>query len=555
MSRETEATKAVGESIQAATPKAKSATAVPIRADAKPAPLPLPEPLSRKSPKIENWDGNDDTPIRTRRWWIGSTQIKLACAGIAVATICIGGIVFLVSRIQFAKQVNTPDTQQARVQVKSPLPRTIDPLPLSRPVPDRVPLTKPKEEPKSETPVKKPPQPMDDDPFFNPRTKLPDLGETPVQPRASSDVAVLVKQLSDKDETVRLKAAKELGRLKEKAKEAIPALKAATADDDEDVREVAKKSLAAIQAASGDKHDPVKPDPIKPDTVKADVKVTALIKDLRSKDNKVRLAAISKLEDLGPAASPAAADVVEFGMMSPNEAIREAANAAMEKIAPHLYKDIITIIYDKDPVKKDLAVESLSLQGAKAKPTLAAIKGYHDSLFNASRHGEIPAKTIIAMVKIAPDDVAVQREVLKIIGLPVEKVLYFSPGAPAWGVQFSSSIIQAEIDVRESLIGLMRVLKIEDTQKVTPILTGFAVSGNPALIKELGNLNIEQKAKCTALLTALSKKSSVRAFIIAEIAKLGADAKVAIPTLKSLKTDPEDGVRSAALAAIEAIKD
>ena len=61
---------------------------------------------------------------------------------------------------------------------------------------------------------------------------------------------MLIKQLSDKDDLVRLKAAKELGKLKEKAKDAIPALKVAATDSDEDVREVAKKALAAIKEAT-----------------------------------------------------------------------------------------------------------------------------------------------------------------------------------------------------------------------------------------------------------------------------------------------------------------
>ncbi len=97
----------------------------------------------------------------------------------------------------------------------------------------------------------------------------------------------------------------------------------------------------------------------------------------------------------------------------------------------------------------------------------------------------------------------------------------------------------------------MNELKIEDAPKVTPLLTGFVASDNPALIQELGKLNIENKAKYTALMMALPRKSNCRALIISEIAKLGADAKAALPILKSLKTDPEEAVRNAAIAAIK----
>jgi len=48
----------------------------------------------------------------------------------------------------------------------------------------------------------------------------------PTTPIYADEVADFIIQLKDKDDTVRLKAAKELGKLKAKAKEAIPALTA-----------------------------------------------------------------------------------------------------------------------------------------------------------------------------------------------------------------------------------------------------------------------------------------------------------------------------------------
>ena len=70
-----------------------------------------------------------------------------------------------------------------------------------------------------------------------------------VQAQAAPDVKALIEQLKDKDEANRLRAAKILGRLKEKAKDAIPDLTTALQDPDEDVRSVAKKSLAVIKEA------------------------------------------------------------------------------------------------------------------------------------------------------------------------------------------------------------------------------------------------------------------------------------------------------------------
>jgi len=339
--------------------------------------------------------------------------------------------VYAVSRFQLVQQAKRDATLET-VQAKPTAQKALGPLPMSQPISTAsVPPTVPKQEPKPAPPVKKPLAPAGDDSFTNPKRTLPDEVTPPAKPVVVSEVEELIRLLSNKDEVARMKAAKELGRLKEKAKAAIPALKLATVDDDEDVREIAKKSLVAIQTALGEKPEAIKPASIRPDPVKVDAKLAPLIKDLRSKDNKVRLAAITKLDDLGLDAKPAEAALVEFGMMCPNTAIREAANAVMEKIDPLICKDIITVLYDKDAAKKNLALESLVLQGAKAKPALPIIRGYHDYLLNASGSGEVPANTTVAMVKIAPDTIAVQREVLKLVGLPIEKLTHFCPGVNA----------------------------------------------------------------------------------------------------------------------------
>src|SRR5262245_42258360 len=65
-----------------------------------------------------------------------------------------------------------------------------------------------------------------------------------------TNVPALIKQLKDKNEIVRLKGAKTLGKLGAAAKDAVPALtEAAANDDDADVRSVAKKALESIKGA------------------------------------------------------------------------------------------------------------------------------------------------------------------------------------------------------------------------------------------------------------------------------------------------------------------
>lgn len=101
------------------------------------------------------------------------------------------------------------------------------------------------------------------------------------------DVAKLIAQLKDRDETVRLKAAKELGKLKARAKPALEALgKVAESDPDEDVRSVAKNSRTAIR-------DAVETDPVaqKLAAAKEEYKAAAekaragLLADLKKKED------------------------------------------------------------------------------------------------------------------------------------------------------------------------------------------------------------------------------------------------------------------------------
>jgi hypothetical protein len=356
---------------------------------------------------------------------------------------------------------------------------------------------------------------------------------------APPEVEALIKQLKDPNEVVRLKAAKELGKLKEKAKDAIPALAAATEDADEDVRTVAKRSLAAIKEVAG-----------KVDAVEADEKLVPLIKDLKAKDNKTRLAAIAKLEEMGPDAKAAGAALVEFGMMSPAPAVKEAANAAFEKIDPLVFKEVVAVYYDENTVAKDRAVESLRLMGGKAKAAVPIIKGYHQYLVKGQ--GYTPGDTLRALVAIAPEDEWTQRVILDLVGGP-ENALP-SLGRVASGMNLE---IPSTTD-REALIGLMHDLKIDDKFKAAPLVAGLsrATSSKDRLfmVAEISRLRLENKDKYTVLMAAL-KVAPERVPVINELARLRSDAKGALPVLKALKTDKEASVREAANAAIEAINE
>jgi HEAT repeat protein len=321
----------------------------------------------------------------------------------------------------------------------------------------------------------------------------------------SPEVEQLIKNLKDKDESVRLKAAKDLGKLKEKAKDAIPALKDALNDPDEDVKTIAKKSLDAIKEAV-DALDQKAPNEV----------LAPLVKNLRAKDQRLRLAAIEKLGEMGAAASEASSELVEHGMMDSSAKIREAAMSAMEKIDPTVYKEVVKILIDQNPYNKTQAINALADMGKKGKASIPAIKGHIAQLSNSNSpltpgvpNAYAAFRAVAAITKISPEDTFALSMVAKAVSSPDEAVLRGS------GLTF-----------RNDAIALMNSLK-----------------------------KFDNKAKYTALMNGLAATRGERVLIIKELGGLGADAKGAIPILTKLKLDPNLDVREAATKALAAIKD
>jgi HEAT repeat protein len=69
--------------------------------------------------------------------------------------------------------------------------------------------------------------------------------------QGEEDVARLAQELRDPDESLRLRAAKRLGKLGSAARAAAPALADATKDPDEDVRRVAREALDKVKRKDG----------------------------------------------------------------------------------------------------------------------------------------------------------------------------------------------------------------------------------------------------------------------------------------------------------------
>ncbi len=311
------------------------------------------------------------------------------------------------------------------------------------------------------------------------------------------DVKVLIGHLKDKDESVRLKAAKELGKLKGQAKDAIPALTAALKDPDEDVRAVALKSLAAIRDDLGYAEI-------------SSEKIDLLVKSLKATDTKTKLAAIEKLGELGPEARAAGAALVQHGMMSQTRAIREAASTAFEKIDQVVHKEVLTFLIDENAQRQAAAVTALEAMGPKARAAVPALQGKY--LMELRGTGSQPGKPnlilLAALAAIAPADRSIQSEILGLVSVP----------------DWESG-------------------------------EGGATGGRPTVIRLMHSVRVDNKQKFTALREGLAVAKFYRALFVAEIGKLGVDARPALPLIMKLKLDPDLTVREAAGAAVEAIRE
>ena len=304
-------------------------------------------------------------------------------------------------------------------------------------------------------------------------------------------VKALIEELKDKDEAVRLKAAKELGRFKADAKDAIPGLKAACTDPDEDVRSVAKKTLViiteAVEEANREK-----------DLAALETQLKAL---RAAKTPKDKIALMQQLAELGDKAKEAGLTIVSLGMMDTNIKVREAASTAYEKIDPAVHKEIVTILHDKDPEAKAVAIKALIALGTKGKAAAPALKYLYVEDRKELLGRNLWEAALTALTKIAPEDPTVHDAILTIIANPRESQ-----------------------NAQELALKLMKTVKIDTKKKVTALIAGL--SG-----------------------------TNYRTHMIGELAGLRGEAKAALPILNKLKLDPDVEVRKAATEAVDAIKE
>jgi HEAT repeat protein len=405
--------------------------------------------------------------------------------------------------------------------------------------------------------------------------------------QTKDDVPGLIKQLKDKDEIVRLKAAKTLGKLGADAKEAIPALTEALKDSDDDVRSVAKQALAkikeAVDAADKDQALNVLTRHIK-DSKSSDRDVRAkavlgLAKLLSSDDEIIRMKAAKALGEAGLAAQPALKQLNEAAKDSDEIVRREARKAitaietavaeekkgkALEKLAPLLKE-----LKDKSPAVRQKALEKiadLGPDGAAASEQVIGsladkVPGVQQSALDAlEKINPTLHKPIVTL--LVDRDINVKLDAIHQLGklgsdarpaIPLLISFFHTQNLPGLGQHYFG-------------IGILDALKAIDPENkdyIELLLNAIRIGPNsPSHVRIRAIEHALDLVQSKKLDTARLVKPLVSALndlgcrlqAIKALGELGVDAKDAIPTLKKLKLDPDKTTRETVEAALKKIE-
>jgi HEAT repeat protein len=131
------------------------------------------------------------------------------------------------------------------------------------------------------------------------------------------DVPTLIKNLHDKDEGIRLRAAKTLGSMGPVAKEAVDGLTESLHDADADVRHQALEALRRIR----------------PNTRPTEAEAGVFIQDLHDPDPAVRLRAVKSLRTMS-AAGPTVGQALLEASQDSDPDVRRMANEALNQLPP-----------------------------------------------------------------------------------------------------------------------------------------------------------------------------------------------------------------------------
>jgi HEAT repeat protein len=397
----------------------------------------------------------------------------------------------------------------------------------------------------------------------------------------TEEVIKLVKQLRDKDEFVRLKAAKALGKLGADAKDALPALTDALKDEDADVRAVAKQAVATISDALDttkkkdslaklERHLNASKDADEAVRMKA---AGGLAKCLSDTDEIIRLKAAQGLAEMGLDAKGTLPDLATASKDT-DEAVRKMAKRAIEKINAAIdaqkaeqlsatVAPLVTALKDKDVKKRLGAAEKLGSMGADAKEARellvemmldsnAAIRvGAADALekIDSKLHGYV-VTIIIGQDK----DHAITG--IKSLGTDGKAALpalayFFKANRAHFGqlytahVFFDTLVTVGGDDKRVGSVFQDALTGAPPNQNVTNVWSHVRNTACEFVNKS----KMAAKDKTAALVIATRDGVSCHAAVTA-LGEIGPDAEAALPTLKQLKQSQNDIIRTAATEAV-----
>jgi hypothetical protein len=284
--------------------------------------------------------------------------------------------------------------------------------------------------------------------------------------------------------------------------------------------------------------------------IKDKPKLVAIVKDLKSRDVKVILAAITRFRALGTEAKPIAAALVEHGMMSLNPKVRTAANEAMEELEPKSTADIMTVLYDRVYSKQFSAAQRLhDARTVAALPALKRLYQQHvasvDVRFRYFPEGTI--ELLLGMVKLGSEDAGVQKAVMNLV-MSSDQTLERLGQLPTK---------YAKNGARAMVVSVMQEMSIANADQASSLAVGVATTRQATdavlMATTLSKLELTNLQKCDALSKALGGGAVGQVAAANELAKLGADGTLALPLLTRLKSSPEESVRTACTRAITAI--
>jgi hypothetical protein len=243
-------------------------------------------------------------------------------------------------------------------------------------------------------------------------------------------------------------------------------------------------------------------------------KIARLLRELKSDRSADRVRAAERLGKLGAEARPAARGLCEAAL-DEDDLVRVAALDAIHNVSPRLHQPVFTILVNRDSDHWSRAAKEIGALGPDGSAATPILVAHLDRLTGRAPSNIFPKEAVVL---------------------------------------FSSDVLDADMTALANIAGDESIV----WEEIVYLTTYRAVSARA--VKALGRIARLHPAKQTASIKALSdaaglgsEESAVCLAAIDVLVSLGSDAKDAVPTLKKLKLDPNEGIRKAAIAALERI--